>query len=138
MADFGKLHYLNVGPNGTLAPSGALGTTVADIDALLAHLASDAELKKITLYFHRGLVNETAGLAVAKRIWGLMNGHITPPGFADTVPDGYLHLPSNNYQRYAPLRSILKSRSEADIASAVAYGKSRALGGGWSGAAGNS
>jgi len=60
---------------------------------------------------------------------------ITPPGFADTVPDGYLHLPSNNNRGYALLRS---RRSEADIASAVAYGKRKALGGGWSGAAGNS
>ena len=48
---------------------------------------------------------------------------ITPPGFRDKAPDGYLHLPSNNYQGYALLRSILKSRSEADIARAVAYGK---------------
>ena len=35
----------------------------------------------------------------------------------------HLHLPSNNYQGYALLRSILKSRSDADIAKAVAYGK---------------
>jgi hypothetical protein len=48
---------------------------------------------------------------------------ITPPGFKDTVPVGYLHLPSSNYQGYALLRSILKSRSESDIAKAVAYGK---------------
>jgi hypothetical protein len=41
-----------------------------------------------------------------------------PPGFADTLPDGYLHLPSNNYQGHLLLRSILKRRSEADIASA--------------------
>ena len=44
---------------------------------------------------------------------------ITPPGFTDKVPDGYLHLPSNNFQGYALLRSILKSRSDADIAKAV-------------------
>ena len=39
------------------------------------------------------------------------------------MPDGYLHLPSNNYQGFALLRSILKSRSDSDIANAVAYGK---------------
>jgi hypothetical protein len=48
---------------------------------------------------------------------------ITPPGFTDEVPGGYLHLPSHNYQGYALLRSILRSRSESDIAKAVAYGK---------------
>jgi hypothetical protein len=48
---------------------------------------------------------------------------ITPPGFTDKAPDGYLHLPSANNQGYALLRSILKSRSPADIARAVDYGK---------------
>lgn len=48
---------------------------------------------------------------------------ITPPGYADPVPEGYLHLPSNNFQGYALLRSIIRSRSDADIAAAVAYGK---------------
>jgi hypothetical protein len=45
------------------------------------------------------------------------------PGFKDKIPDGYLHLPSNNVQGYALLRSILKSRGDADIAKAVTYGK---------------
>jgi hypothetical protein len=48
---------------------------------------------------------------------------ITPPGCAEKAPDGYIHLPSQTYQGYALLRSILKSRSDADIARAVAYGK---------------
>ena len=48
---------------------------------------------------------------------------ITPPEFKEPVPDGYLHLPSTTYQGYALLRSILKSRSDADIATAVVYGK---------------
>ena len=48
---------------------------------------------------------------------------ILPPGHAEKVPDGYIALPSDTYQTYALLRSILKSGSEADIAKAVAYGK---------------
>jgi hypothetical protein len=48
---------------------------------------------------------------------------ILPPGYAETIPDGYIALPSDTYQTYALLRSILKSASEADIAKAVAYGK---------------
>lgn len=48
---------------------------------------------------------------------------ITPPDYTDKVPDGYIHLPSQTYQGYGLLRSILRGRSDADIATAVAYGK---------------
>jgi hypothetical protein len=48
---------------------------------------------------------------------------ILPPGHQAVVPDGYIALPSANYQGYALLRSILKSGSEADVEAAVAYGK---------------
>jgi hypothetical protein len=48
---------------------------------------------------------------------------ILPPGYKEKVPDGYIALPSANYQGYALLRSILKSGSEADVEAAVAYGK---------------
>ncbi len=48
---------------------------------------------------------------------------ILPPGYKETVPDGYFALPSANYQGYALLRSILKSGSDSDIKAAVAYGK---------------
>ncbi|WP_198651608.1 DUF1254 domain-containing protein [Dyella sp. C11] len=48
---------------------------------------------------------------------------ILPPGFKGTVPQGYFPLHSATYQGYAILRSNLKSGSDADIASAVAYGK---------------
>jgi hypothetical protein len=48
---------------------------------------------------------------------------LLPPGYKEKVPDGYIPLPSSNYQGYALLRSILKSTSEADVANAVAYGK---------------
>jgi hypothetical protein len=48
---------------------------------------------------------------------------ILPPGHKDTPPDGYIVLPSQTYQGFALLRSIVKSSSSADIAKAVAYGK---------------
>jgi hypothetical protein len=48
---------------------------------------------------------------------------ILPPNHSAAVPDGYIALPSNNYQGYALLRSILQSGSEADVAKAVAYAK---------------
>ena len=48
---------------------------------------------------------------------------ILPPGYTEKVPDGYITLPSPNYQGYALLRSILKSGSDTDVKAAVAYGK---------------
>ena len=48
---------------------------------------------------------------------------ILPPGYKDKVPDGYIALPSETYEGFALLRSILNSSSEADVAKAVAYGK---------------
>jgi hypothetical protein len=48
---------------------------------------------------------------------------ILPPNHSASVPDGYIALPSMNYQGYALLRSILKSGNDADIAKAVAYAK---------------
>jgi hypothetical protein len=48
---------------------------------------------------------------------------ITPPGYQGAVPDGTIVLPSGNYLGYALLRSILKSGSDADVKTAVTYGK---------------
>jgi hypothetical protein len=48
---------------------------------------------------------------------------ILPPDHRDKVPDGYIVLRSDTYQGFVILRSNFKSRSPADIAAAVAYGK---------------
>jgi len=49
---------------------------------------------------------------------------ILPPSFDQTkVPEGYIALPSDTYQGYALIRSVLKGGSEADVAKAVAYAK---------------
>jgi hypothetical protein len=48
---------------------------------------------------------------------------ISPPGWAETPPKGYILLPSQTFKGYALLRSILSSRDEAGIEKAVAYGK---------------
>jgi hypothetical protein len=48
---------------------------------------------------------------------------ILPPGYEGKPPEGYIALPSDTYQGYALLRSILKSGSDTDLAKAVAYGK---------------
>lgn len=48
---------------------------------------------------------------------------IVPPDSKNPVPEGYIALPSQTYQGFALLRSILRSGSEADVAKAVAYAK---------------
>jgi len=46
---------------------------------------------------------------------------VLPPGYSGNVPEGFLPLPSNNLEGYALLRSIPRSRSDEDVARAVAY-----------------
>jgi hypothetical protein len=48
---------------------------------------------------------------------------ITPPGYAEAIPDGHVALPSQTFRGFVILRSNFKSRSDADIAAAVAHGK---------------
>ena len=48
---------------------------------------------------------------------------ILPPDYQEKIPDGYIALPSNNFQGYALLRSILQTGGDSGIAKAVAYGK---------------
>ena len=48
---------------------------------------------------------------------------LLPPGHAGTVPDGYIVLRPDTYRGFVILRSNFKSRSDADIRSAVEHGK---------------
>jgi hypothetical protein len=49
---------------------------------------------------------------------------VLPPGYDKyKVPAGYIAMPSDTYQGYALLRSVLKSGSDPDVAKAVAYSK---------------
>jgi hypothetical protein len=48
---------------------------------------------------------------------------LLPPGYKRSPPSGYIVLPSDTYTGFALLRSSLESHSDADVASAVAYGK---------------
>jgi hypothetical protein len=48
---------------------------------------------------------------------------IVPPGYKDKVPAGYIAMPSDTFENYALLRSILRGSSEGDVEKAVAYGK---------------
>ncbi len=48
---------------------------------------------------------------------------LLPPGYAGSVPTGYIALPMRTMSGYALIRSTLRSHADADVAKAVAYGK---------------
>jgi hypothetical protein len=48
---------------------------------------------------------------------------VLPPGYKESPPDGYIVLESETYRGFVILRSNFKSRSDADIKSAVNHGK---------------
>jgi hypothetical protein len=48
---------------------------------------------------------------------------ILPPGYKTEPPEGYIVLPSETFRGFVILRSNFKSRSDADIKSAVEHGK---------------
>jgi hypothetical protein len=48
---------------------------------------------------------------------------LLPPGYKESPPDGYIVLQSETYRGFVILRSNFKSRSDADIKSAVEHGK---------------
>jgi hypothetical protein len=60
-------HFVNIGPEGTFRPSGAVHTSPADVDAILDRIRT-APTHKVAIHFHGGLVNEAKGLALAGRI----------------------------------------------------------------------
>ena len=48
---------------------------------------------------------------------------ILPPGYKEKRPDGCITMPSDNFQSYALLRSILQTGDDVGVATAVAYAK---------------
>lgn len=93
MPPFGPLNYINIGPRGTLEPSGKLSTSVGDIDALLKYL-EDTKQAKLTIHFHGGLVSEETGLSTARAmttVYAAAGAHpvtfIWESGFLETVKD---------------------------------------------------
>lgn len=67
MPEFSGLNYINVGPHGSFTSSGHLATTPADIDAIFNHLHATNQ-KKLAIHFHGGLIDEGAGLDIARKM----------------------------------------------------------------------
>jgi hypothetical protein len=60
-------HFVNIGPDGTFKPSGAVRTRPEDVDAIIAEVRKHAP-GKVAVHFHGGLVKEAKGLELAGRI----------------------------------------------------------------------
>jgi hypothetical protein len=61
------INFVKVGSYGTFEASGNQVTTVAEIDSLFQHLQNSSSLS-LVLHFHGGLVDESAGLEIAKKM----------------------------------------------------------------------
>jgi len=84
-----KLTYINIGAHGKL--TGKLHTTSGDVDSILDYV-KQANIRKLVLHFHGGLVSEEAGALTAQRMVPLYRsagGHpvvfIWETGFLETV-----------------------------------------------------
>lgn len=62
-----KDFLVNIGPQGTFKPSGSYHTIPADIDAMFQKFETE-NIKRFTLYFHGGLVNEKSGMETAVKM----------------------------------------------------------------------
>ena len=72
---------------------------------------------------HGQLADGAQGCRARRRRQGQGLEHLFPPDYKDKVPKGYIALPSGILPGLCASSLILKSRSDADIAKAVAYGK---------------
>jgi hypothetical protein len=60
-------HFVNIGPEGTFEPSGAVQSNPADVDRILENVRSHSP-HKVAVHFHGGLVSEAKGLELAARL----------------------------------------------------------------------
>lgn len=68
MNELNDAHFIiNAGPGGTFLPSGEYHTSPEDVDAMFKNFETNGA-KHIAIYFHGGLVNESAGLNAARNI----------------------------------------------------------------------
>lgn len=92
------INFVNVGPGGTFKASGDHATKAAEIDALFQHLGS-AEAKSLVVHFHGGLVSESAGVEIARKMASVYEAAGAVPltfvwetGLVETFRDNLLQI----------------------------------------------
>ena len=112
-----KDYIINVGPQGTFQKSGKFQTVPEDIDRMFVAFEQQ-QVRKISLYFHGGLVNEAGGVATAKNV----SPYITNAGAAPVCfvwETGLIETLSSNISKISEtklfnklLKLLLKKVSE--------------------------
>lgn len=123
MKDF----IINVGPQGTFKPSGKFHSVPSDVDEIFEKFEANAT-KKITLYFHGGLVNEKRGIETAVK----MEKHFSSIGQAPVCvvwETGLLETLSSNISKisetglYRKLIKILIKKISSRLGFDIAEGR---------------
>jgi hypothetical protein len=73
-------YIINSGPQGTFRASGSYQTKPEDVDKLFNKIREEKS-KKITLYFHGGLVNEKTGIETARKLYASLKATGSFPVF---------------------------------------------------------
>jgi len=91
-----KLTYIDIGAHGQL--TGKLQTSASDIDKILEHI-KQANVQKLVLHFHGGLVSEEAGELTAQRMVPLYQSAGAHPvvfiwetGFLETIEHNFTDI----------------------------------------------
>tara|TARA_R110000737_G_C14624499_1_gene494323 strand:- start:142 stop:2127 length:1986 start_codon:yes stop_codon:yes gene_type:complete len=66
-SNLSKLEYISVGKKGRYATKGKYRYSKKDLNSLVTHLR-DTKCKKLAIYFHGGLVNESEGAEAVRRV----------------------------------------------------------------------
>ncbi len=112
-----KDYIINVGPGGTFRQSGSYQTVPAEIDNMFNRFERDG-VKRISIYFHGGLVSESGGIETAHKVYPfLANAGTTPicfvweTGLKETVANNLSKLSQTNLFNKI-LKAILKKVTE--------------------------
>lgn len=89
---------VKIGPDGTFKRSGDIRSSPVDIDSFFSQLQNkevySSPPRSITLYFHGGLVSESAGLAIARKMIDHLHATETIPVFfiwETSIRDAIVH-----------------------------------------------
>jgi len=93
-----KLNYISIGENGTFRGNGSFKTSPQDVDDIFICLRNE-NVENITLHIHGGLIDESAGIQIAKMmtpVYSAVNSHpitfVWQTGPFDTIKDQILTI----------------------------------------------
>lgn len=122
---------VNVGPQGTFRPTGLYHSVPADIDNMFQKFETE-KIRRITLYFHGGLVNERAGMETAVKMEKHLSGINQRPicivwetGLMETVSSNIGKISENKI--FGKLVKILTKRLASKLGFDVVEGRGQGV-----------